>query len=89
VKWIIQTELLKVQTEFTTVKQQPLLYLLVVGGGIQPKVIKKVSVIGGIGDMWGEQYRQQYRVIDSKQVSYALSAELQNVKVVRSAKKIR
>lgn len=59
------------------------------GGGIQPKVIKKVSVIGGIGDMWGEQYRQQYRVIDSKQVSYALSAELQNVKVVRSAKKIR
>lgn len=59
------------------------------GGGIQPKVIKKVSVIGGIGDMWGEQYRQQYRVIDSKQVSYALSAELQNVKVVRSAKNIK
>lgn len=56
------------------------------GGGIQPKVVKKVSVIGGIGDMWGEQYRQQYRIIDSKQVSYALSAELQNVKVVRKCK---
>lgn len=39
--------------------------------------------------MWGEQYRQQYRVIDSKQVSYALSAELQNVKVIRSAKNIK
>jgi len=53
------------------------------GGGLQPKVIKQVSVIGGTGDLWGSQYRQQHRVIDKKQVAYAVTAELMNNAVVK------
>ena len=44
------------------------------GGGLQPKVIKQVNVIGGTGNIWGTQYRQQARVIDKKQVAYAIAA---------------
>lgn len=71
------------QTEFTETKDvaQP---LTLVGGGLQPKVIKQVNVIGGTGDMWGDkQYRQQHRVIDKKQVAYAVTAELMNNAVVK------
>ena len=45
------------------------------GGNLQPKVIKEVRVIGGTGDMWGDkQYRQQHRVVDKRQVAYAVNA---------------
>ena len=45
------------------------------GGNLQPKVIKQVRVIGGTGDMWGDkQFRQQHRVIDKKQVAYAVAS---------------
>lgn len=38
--------------------------------------VKEVRVIGGVGDIsWGTQYRQQDRVIDKKQVAYAVCAE--------------
>lgn len=63
------------QTEFTETKDvaQPL--TLVGGGNLQPKVIKQVRVIGGTGDMWGDkQFRQQHRVIDKKQVAYAVAS---------------
>lgn len=72
------------QTEFTETKDvvQPL--IRVGGGGLQPKVIKQVNVIGGTGDLWGDkQYRQQHRVIDKKQVAYAVTAELMNNAVVK------
>ena len=36
---------------------------------------KQVRVIGGTGDMWGDkQFRQQHRVIDKKQVAYAVAS---------------
>lgn len=45
------------------------------GGNLQPKVIKQVRVIGGTGEMWGDkQFRQQHRVIDKKQVAYAVAS---------------
>lgn len=45
------------------------------GGGHLPKTIRKVSVLGGVSDaQWGKQFRQQYRVIDPKGLSYAISA---------------
>lgn len=54
------------------------------GGNLQPKVIKQVNVIGGTGDLWGDkQYRQQHRVVDKKQVAYAVTAELMNNAVVK------
>ena len=34
----------------------------------------KVKVIGGVSDkQWGKQFKQQYRVLDKKQCSYAIN----------------
>ena len=65
--WKVQTECM----ENTDVAPP----LTLVGGNLQPKVIKQVRVIGGTGDMWGDkQFRQQHRVIDKKQVAYAVAS---------------
>ena len=49
--------------------------------------IKEVSVIGGVGATWGgRQFKQQFRVIDAKQVSYALNTVGFNGLVVRKWK---
>ena len=65
----------KVQTECTENTDVAPPLTLVGGGNLQPKVIKQVRVIGGTGDMWGDkQFRQQHRVIDKKQVAYAVAS---------------
>ena len=57
------------------------------GGDRQPKVIKEVRVIGGTGYMWGDkQYRQQHRVVDKRQVAYAVNAEAVVNSVVKDLK---
>ena len=40
--------------------------------------LNKPQVIGGVGDMWGKQFRNQYRVLDKKLVSYAINASAFN-----------
>ena len=32
------------------------------------------KVIGGVGNRWGKQFKQQSRVLDRKHVSYAVNA---------------
>ena len=69
-----KTTHLSYQTECTE-NTDVALPLTLVGGNLQPKVIKQVRVIGGTGDMWGDkQFRQQHRVIDKKQVAYAVAS---------------
>lgn len=54
------------------------------GGGIEPKVIKRIStikdvrVVGGLGNIWGQQFHQQNRVYDTKMCCASLNAAAMN-----------
>lgn len=45
---------------------------------------KTIVVVGGVGDKWGDtQYRQQHRVLDKKQICYAVCAGVVTALVVK------
>ena len=56
--------------------------------GAEMATEKMVVVIGGVSEkLWGKQFKQQFRVIDKKQINYALNTASYNGLVIKKWRK--